>query len=148
VSHSFPVASALAGYQPEDREWIKLRVEAEQIHRQGLLNQLVQNDHEANVIRAEQTHRYERERQFLAVGLLMIAIVACGVMTYLGFGYYALCLVAILVGTPVATTVGHPLSSISRATRTSRPGLPAIQILPARSFRANGQGSIAMERAK
>jgi hypothetical protein len=101
--NNFPAAQDLVGYTAQDKEWIKNRVDIEQDHRHRILGQLVENEHKAGLRRDEQAHQREN---LITLGAFTVVIVTISISAYLihiGAGYWALGLIAIVIGGPVAT---------------------------------------------
>ncbi len=106
-NNNFPDAQTLGGYAQEDRDWIKQRVELEQENRHQLLHKLVNNEHQVTLTNATETHKTERQRQFVAIAIIALVVVISGVLLKLGVGYYALALPAVVMIAPVATNIGN-----------------------------------------
>ena len=106
-SSSLPDPEALDRYSSEDKAWIKQRVEVEQENRHQLLSSLVKNDHEATLANNANAHRNERHRQAGATWVLLTAVFVTGMLLYLGAGFYALGILAILMIAPLAAGIGN-----------------------------------------
>ncbi|MCE0522184.1 MAG: hypothetical protein LV480_04665 [Methylacidiphilales bacterium] len=119
---ALPDAESLNSYSPEDREWIKRRVEIEQDNRHQLLAGLVRNDHEATLANNDNANRNERHRQAGAIGILLGAVAVTGLLLYLGVGYIALGILAILMAAPLAAGIWNQvLNKIQVAAKKDDP---------------------------
>jgi hypothetical protein len=128
-TNTLPDAEALNSYSPEDKAWIKQRVEIEQENRHQLLAMLVKNDHEANLANNQNAHRNERHRQVGAIGILLGAIAVTGLLLYLGTGYLALGILAVLMAAPLAAgmwgQILNKIQSTGKKEDTSNQSPPA-----------------------
>jgi len=115
---ALPDAESLNSYSAEDKEWIKRRVEIEQDNRHQLLAGLVRNDHEATLANNENAHRNERHRQAGAIWILLGAVAVTRLLLYLGVGYIALGILAVLMAAPLAAGIwDQVLSKIRGASK-------------------------------
>jgi uncharacterized membrane protein len=100
-----PSGSEFSQYEPADREWIKKRVEHEQEARHAFLNQLLANDHERAVgINADRRETTIHAQRWAAIILIIVILVGAGLL-FLGHGFWAVALVAVVMVPPIAIGV-------------------------------------------
>jgi hypothetical protein len=121
---ALPDGDALARYTQEDKEWIKERVNYEQEQRLALFNKYMDYQHEREMNDNNHEHDNARHRQNGAIGIVGASIVASSTLLYLGAGYLALGLPAVVLLPGVASGITSFVTDKLRAAAKDKPPDP------------------------
>jgi hypothetical protein len=101
-----PDGDQLASYNPEDKEWVKRRMEIEQEHRHGLFEQLAKNQHELDTSSANLAHKNNLFRFAGGFLIILFSLVLTGVLLYFKLGWISLGPLALIMSAPLSTSLG------------------------------------------